>query len=565
MSALDPRPFYFSQIRVHPADDQKVYVLGFALHVSENGGRSWREDRAKNVHPDLHALAIDPRTPQRLLLGTDGGVYQSYNGGAGWAHVATMAAGEFYRIAVDSSTPYRICGGLQDNLNWVGPSQTRSQEGITNADWTNIEGGDGFYCAFDPDDKDVVYAESQQGFAHRMNMRTGEVKQLRPEPTEGQPAFRFNWNAPLVQSPHEKGALYLGGNRVFKLTDRGERWTAISPDLSTNDVNRITATGSGAEAYGVVYALAESPAKAGLLWAGTDDGKLWRTDDGGAHWTDLTASLPAAAKGQWISRVEPGHRDPLVAYLAVDAHRAGNYAPLAYRTADGGRTWQSLAATLPAGGPVKVVREDPFNANVLYAGTEFGLFASVDRGRRWFKFGGLPTVAVDDILVHPRERDLAVATHGRSLYVLDDVRPLEELTADVLAKDVHLFPVRPADAFYPLSGWTSSAGSAQFRGENPPAGALISFYVRRYTGDPVKISVTDARGQPVANLTGAGTPGINRVTWDLKPTKDLLTEYGGEGSTLFVSGGEYTVTLTHGDHKETQKLTVRVPAGMETR
>jgi len=563
-NALNPRPFYFSQIRVDPTNDSLVYVLGYTLHVSENGGRSFREDRMKNVHPDLHALVVDPRTPKRLLLGTDGGPYQSYNGGAAWQHQANMAAGEFYRINVDMGTPYRICGGLQDNLNWVGPSATRSKEGIVNSDWINIEGGDGFYCVFDPDDRDVVYAESQAGYVHRMNVRTGEVKGLRPEPTEGQAAFRFHWNSPLVASPHAKGVMYLGGNRVFKLTDRGERWTAISPDLSTRNVDRILATGSGAENYGVVYALAESPVKAGLLWAGTDDGKLWRSDDAGAHWTDLTGTLPREARGQWIMRVEPSHHDAGVMYLAVDAHREGNYAPLAWRTADGGRTWASVAANLPAGGPVKVVREDPKNASLLYAGTEFGLFASTNRGRSWFPLGGLPTVAVDDILVHPRDMDLIVATHGRSLYVLDDVRALQELTPAVAAKEVHLFAPRAAQGYYPLAGWVTSAGSAQFRGENPPEGATITFYVRRYTGDPVKLAITDAAGQPVANLTGAGTPGINRVSWDLKPTKDLLAEYGSEGQ-KFVPSGEYTVTLTHGKHTETAKLKVEIAEGIETR
>ena len=563
-NALNPRPFYFSQIRVDPTNDQVVYVLGYALHVSENGGKSFREDRFKNVHSDLHALVVDPRTPKRLLLGTDGGVYQSYNGGGAWQHQANMASGEFYRINVDMSTPYRICGGLQDNLNWVGPSATRSKEGIVNADWVNVEGGDGFYCVFDPDDRDVVYAESQAGYVHRMNMRTGEVKQLRPEPTEGQAAFRFHWNSPLVASPHAKGVMYLGGNRVFKLSDRGERWLVISPDLSTRNVERILATGSGAENYGVVYALAESPVKAGLLWAGTDDGKLWRSDDGGANWTDLSGTLPREARGQWIMRVEPSHHDASVMYLAVDAHREGNYAPLAWRTADGGRTWASVAANLPAGGPVKVVREDPKNASLLYAGTEFGLFASTSRGRSWFPLGGLPTVAVDDILVHPRDMDLVVATHGRSLYVLDDVRPLQELTPALAAKDVHLFVPRTARGFYPLAGWVTSAGNAQFRGENPPEGATISFYVRRYTGEPIKVAITDAAGQPVANLTGAGTPGINRVTWDLKPTKELLTEYGGEGQ-KFVPSGEYTVTLTQGKRTETTKLKVEIAGGIETR
>ena len=564
VNGLNPRPFYFSQVRVDPENPQLVYVLGFALHVSEDGGRTFREDRFAKVHPDNHALAIDPRAPKRLLLGTDGGVYQSYNGGEAWAALNRMAAGEFYRINVDMGTPYRICGGLQDNLNWVGPSRTRTKDGIVNEDWINIGGGDGFYCVFDPEDRDLVYAESQQGYVHRIHLGSGQVKQLRPEPAEGQPAFRFHWNSPLLGSRHAKGALYLAGNRVFKLTEGGTRWQLVSPDLSTQDPQKTTAVGSGAENYGVVYALDESPLKAGLLWAGTDDGKLWITENDGGSWTDLTAGLPPAARGQWISRVEASHHDPKVAYLAVDAHRSPNYAPLAYRTADGGRTWQAIAADLPAEGPVKVVREDPKNPNVLYAGTEFNLFVSLDRGGHWARLGDLPTVAVDDIVVHPREHDLVIATHGRSLYILDDVRALQELTPEVQAKDAHLFAPRPADAFHLLPGASEWAGSAVFRGPNPPEGALLTYWIRAYTGDPVKIAVKTASGVPVANLTGPGDPGLHRVSWDLKPTKDLLTEYGGEGQ-KFVPGGEYTVTLSYGKLKHDQKLKVEVAAGVETR
>ncbi len=564
VNALNPRPFYFSQIRVDPEDDKRVYVLGFALHVSEDAGRTFREDRFAKVHPDVHALAIDPRNPKRLLLGTDGGAYQSFNGGEGWEHLNRMAAGQFYRMNVDQGTPYRICGGLQDNLNWVGPSRTRTKEGILNSDWINIGGGDGFYCIFDPDNPNLVYTESQQGSVHRMDLATGQVKELRPEPAEGQVAFRFHWNSPLIGSAHEKGALYLAGNRVFKLTDRGEIWRPISPDLSTQDPQKTVSVGSGAENYGVAYTLAESPVKAGVLWVGTDDGKVWRTEDGGAHWTDLTASLPAAAKGQWMSRIEAGHADANVAYLAVDAHRAGNLAPLAFRTGDGGRTWQAIASNLPADGPVKVVREDPKNPQVLYAGTERGLFASLDRGGHWSAFGGLPTVAVDDILVHPRDGDLVIATHGRSLYVLDDVRAVQELTPEVRLKDAHLFPPRPAEAVHLMPGFADWNGTAVFRGANPPEGAVFTYYLEAYTGDPVKIAIKNAGGVPVANLTPPATPGLNRVTWDLKPTKDLLTEYGGEGM-RFVPAGEYTVVLSHGKAKHEQKLTVTVAPGVETR
>jgi photosystem II stability/assembly factor-like uncharacterized protein len=564
-SHLDPRPFYFSQIRVDPQDDKKVYVLGFMLHVSEDGGKTWREDRFKNVHSDCHALAIDPRTPERLLLGTDGGVYQSYNRGAEWNHLATMAIGEFYRISIEARTPYRICGGLQDNLNWVGPSATRSKDGIVNADWINIRGGDGFSCMFDPSDPDIVYAESQGGAAHRINLQSGAVKSLRPEPAEGQAAFRFHWNSPFIQSPHDAKTMYLAGNRVFALTDQGESWRAISPDLSTNNVERITTTGSGAETYGVVFALAESPAKAGLLWAGTDDGKLWMTEDGGGKWTDLTGSLPADAKGQLIARIEPGHKDPKVAYLAVSAYASGNYAPLLYRTADGGRTWQSIAAALPREWPARVIREDPDNPDLLFAGTELGLYVSFDRGAAWHPLGNLPPVPVDDILVHPRDRDLVIATHGRSLYILDDIGPLEQLTAAVSQQTAALFPVRAAEGFEPLPGWVDSAGSSgKFRGVNPPVGAILTVFVREFTGDAIAVAIKAPDGRPVANLSAPGTPGFTRLTWDLKPGKDVLNEYGGEGQ-KFVRPGEYEATLSYGAVKETQKIKVTIAKGIETR
>jgi photosystem II stability/assembly factor-like uncharacterized protein len=564
VNPLNPRPFYFSQIRIDPENDQRIYVLGFALHVSEDGGKSFREDRFKNVHADCHALAFDPRDSKRLLLGTDGGVYQSFDRGAKWVHLNSAPLGEFYRINVDTGAPYRICGGLQDNVNWVGPSETRSKEGITNADWINIYGGDGFYCAFDPENPDIVYAESQSGYVHRLDLKSGQSKGLRPEPAEGQTAFRFHWNSPLIPSRHDRGTLYLAGNRVFALTARGERWTAISPDLSARDVERISTTGSGAETYGVIYALAESPVTKGMLWAGTDDGKVWVTEDGGARWTDLTGNLPAEAKGEWIARIEPGWQDANVAYLAVSAYRIGNYAPLVYRTADRGKTWRSIAANLRADGPVRVVRESPSNPDLLFVGTQFGLSASLDRGASWVPFGGLPTVPIDDIVIHPRERDLVIATHGRSLYIVDNIGPLEQLTADVRAKAAHLFVPAPATAVHRFEGWVESAGSGVFRGANPPEGAAIDVWVSQFTGEGISIAIKTASDQPVANLSAPGLPGFNRLVWNLKPTSDVLTPYGGEGA-LFVRPGEYNVTLTYGKVKQTEKLKVDVVPGVETR
>ncbi len=563
-SALNPRPFYFSQIRVDPENSNRVYVLGYALHVSEDGGKSFREDRFEKVHPDNHALAIDPRRAKRLLLGTDGGAYQSFDAGKSWEHLNRFAAGEYYRIGLDTSVPYRICGGLQDNLNWVGPSRTRSKEGIVNSDWINIGGGDGFSCVFDPRDSQIVYSESQEGEVFRFDLSTGFVKRLRPSPAEGQPAFRFHWNSPLIGSRHDTNALYLAGNRVFRLTDRGEKWTVISPDLSTNNPSRTNATGSGAEIYGVVYTLAESPLQKGLLWAGTDDGKVWVTEDEGGHWTDLTGNLPAEARGLWMGRIQASFHDPKAAYLAVETHRSGKIAALAYRTGDLGRTWQSVAGDLPASGPVKVVREDPRNPNLLFAGTEFGLYASVDRGGHWTKFGELPTVAVDDVAIHERDRDLVAATHGRSLYIADDISALEDSTPEILGEAAHLFPPRAAAVSIPMPGFGDWNGTAVFRGENAKEGAPLTFWIREYTGDEVEIEIQNALEQPVAKLKAPGTPGFQRIVWDLKPSKELLTEYGGEGA-LFVRPGEYTMTLKYGKVKSKQKLQVSVPAGIETR
>jgi photosystem II stability/assembly factor-like uncharacterized protein len=594
VNPLNPRAFYFSQVRIDPQDDRRIYVLGFMLHVSDDGGRTFREDLFKNVHADCHALAIVPPAPalvadaeraaaearakaepgapppaplfsRQLVLGTDGGAYQSFDAGASWAHLDRVAAAQYYRISVDDSAPYRICGGLQDNTNWVGPSQTNSQEGILNADWTEIGGGDGFYCVFDPFDRDLLYAEAQEGYLHRFNTRTGEHKDLRPEPTEGQPRYRFHWNSPLIGSRHEKGTMFLAGNVVFRVTDRGERFQVISPDLSANDPARTTTTGSGAENYGVVYALAESPRAPGMLWAGTDDGRLWRTRDGGASWTELTANLPAVLEGQWLTQIEPSWHDAETAYLAVAAYRFGSDAPLVFRTADGGKTWQDAAGDLPRHGPVRVVREDPKNPAVLYAGTEFGAFVSLDRGARWTRLGGLPPVIVDDLAIHPREHDLVIGTHGRSLWIVDDASPLAALTPEVAAKPLHLFAPQPAHGSYRLRGWVESNGGAVYRGENPPEGALLTAWVRELDAEPVKLTVTDASGRPVANLALPGTPGLNRVAWDLRPTKDLLTEYGGEGTRKLVPPGVYTVTVTRGTERSTQPLTVTIAEGIETR
>ncbi|HEY0369362.1 MAG TPA: hypothetical protein VGC85_07175 [Chthoniobacterales bacterium] len=587
MSDVDPRPFYFSQIRIDPANDQRVYLLGYALLVSDDGGKNFREDLSEKIHPDCHALAIQagsapaPKPPkpedkdkpqkppisQRLLLGNDGGVYQSYAGGKGWNHLANIPAGEYYRISVDDSQPfYRIAGGLQDNCNWVGPSGAATKDGIRNSDWTSLGGGDGFYCLFDPTDHDTFYAESQEGSVHRMNIRNGEMRQLRPSAQEGQPALRFHWNSPMVMSKHKPGVIYLGGNRVFRLTNRAEDYQVISPDLTRDEPGKTTTVGSGAEVYGVVYSLAESPLKPGLLWAGTDDGRLWVTDNEGQKWNELTQNLPEDVRGRWVVRIEAGHQDPKVAYVALNAYRTGDDRPMIVRTSDGGATWQSVVGEgLPPNDPVEVIKEDPVNPRLLYLGTHFGMFASFDAGAKWMRFGDLPAVRVDDFQIHPRTNDLVIATHGRSLAIIDDTRPLRELTPETAAKPAYLFPITPVNGFYQLPGWVEWGGKAEYRGKNPPDGAVFTVWVKEYTGDELKIAISNAAGTPVANLKGTPAQGLTRLNWDLLPTKDVLTSYGGEDPKKLVPTGDYTAEMTFGKTKMKQTFHVQVAEGIRTR
>jgi photosystem II stability/assembly factor-like uncharacterized protein len=586
VSAINPRPFYFSQIRIDPANDQRVYLLQYALLVSDDGGKNFREDLSDKVHADCHALLIQPGTVpppkppkqedkdkppkppvcQRLLLGTDGGVYQSFAAGKGWEHLNRIPAGEFYRITLDDTKPYfRIAGGLQDNENWVGPSGVQSKEGIRNSDWISLAGGDGFYVLFDPSDRDVFYAESQGGEVHRINLRNGELRQLRPEPHEGQPKYRFHWNSPLIGSVHKPGVIYLAGNHVFRLTDRAEKYAVISPDLTRNDPARTTATGSGAENYGVIFSLAESPKRAGLLWAGTDDGRLWVTENDGGKWTELTDNLPEPARGQWVTRIEPSHADPNVAYVATNAYRAGDDRPMILRTSDLGKTWQPIVGDLPANAPVEVVREDLVNPKLLYAGTHFGLFASFDQGTHWIRIGDVPAVRVDDVQIHPRTADLVIGTHGRSIAILDDTVPFRELTPEIAAKPAHLFSVRSVTGAYLAAGYADSNGKGVYRGTNPPEGALFTVWVKDFTGEEIKIAVSKSTGQPVANLKSPGAPGFTRLNWDLRPTKDESIEYGGDDPKRLLPAGDYTAELSFGTLKMKQNFHVDLAEGITPR
>ena len=573
VNALTPRPFYFSKIVVDPSDDQRVYVLGYGLAVSDDGGRNFRADGARRPHGDLHTLVVDPLDTEHLLLGTDGGIYESLDRSKTWRYLDNIPLGQFYEIGLGMDDPYTVCGGLQDNGTWCIPSRGTAFFGegetpaddkvqhLSNEDAYFVWGGDGYFAQLDPRDPKRLYAESQEGEIGRVDLATRRVKFLRPPDKEGTQHIRFNWNSPFLLSPHDPDVLYLGGNRVFRLGERGDRWEPVSADLSTGNPERVMTMGSGAETHGTVVSLAESPLEKGTLWAGTDDGKVWLGTGGGASWTDLTAAVEKLVpKGTYVSRIEASHFAPARAIVSFDGHRTGDNATHILETRDSGRTWRSIAGDLPRDWPVRVVREDPVNENLLFAGTEFGAFVTLDRGAHWLPLRpkGFPAVQVHDLQIHPRDRDLVAGTHGRSLFVLDDITGLEQLTPEVLARPVALLAPRPARgyALFPRGGmW----GNEDWSVKTPGPGATIQYWLRERNPDGAKVAVKDARGQLVKEISGPAEAGLNRVVWDLLADKDQRIdppEAAFPGQFPFVPAGEYKVELAVG--KEKQSTTLKV-------
>jgi photosystem II stability/assembly factor-like uncharacterized protein len=562
MQDIAPRAFYFSKVRIDPTSDARIYVLGYGLHVSDDSGHRFRSDGAEKPHGDLHALWIDPANHDRLVLGTDGGIYFSWDAGHTWRFENNVATGEFYEVTYDYRTPYRVCGGLQDNGSWCGPSGKRAQDGIWNGDWFRVGDCDGYYVQVDSTDPDIVYAECQGGEAFRVNLRNNQVYGIKPQPKEGTPAFRFNWNSPLAISHFDPTVLYLGGNQLFRLTARGDRWEPISPDLSTMNPETMVTAGSAAETYNTIVTLSESPLSPRIIWAGTDDGNIQLTRDGGASWTNVAKTLKGLPKPNlYVARIEASHFDSGTAYVAIDGHRSDVFQPLLFGTTDFGRTWTALAGTLPAGGPVKALREDPVNRDLLFAGTEFGLYFSLDRGKSWNRFrNGLPTVAFDDIQIHPRDHDLIVGTHGRSIYLLDDIVALEELTPAVRDSAAWLFPIRPVQPFWKAQE-SGLWGQNFYVAENPPPGAYIDFYLKTFSPDDASITISDSVGgkeRELAKLSARANPGLNRAVWDLQPKPSLRTRGPGE-PTEYVAAGTYTVTLSVAGKSLKQRLVVGEP------
>ena len=625
------RAMYFSQIRVDPKDPDTVWALERTLYKSTDGAKTFAtipesllgrlpiptqtpsslvapftrgpEDALPPSHPDHHAMWIDPANPRHVMLGHDGGVDFSYDGGRSWQLINAMPLGQFYEVAVDMQEPYNVYGGLQDNGVWGGPSRVRNNGGITREHWFELAAGDGFHVGVDPTDSDIVYMSvSGNGGAPlwRNNFRIGEQKYITPTlprsetsapggrggrgrgaatalPATGNiitaipqdQTLRFNWNPGFAMSPHDPRTIYFGANRLFISHDRGESWTATRDLTKAIDRNTLsimnvpgtqpmTAKNDGVGAWGTIVAIAESPVVPGVVWVGTDDGNLQVTMDGGATWTSVADNAAKFASNVYVQSVEPSHFDGATAYAAFDGHHAGDYKPYIFKTTDFGRTWTSVAAGLPARGHVNVVREDRFNRNLLFVGTEFGLFVSLDGAKTWTPLmNNLPATKSDDVIVHPRDQDLVLATHGRSVLVLDDISPLQQLTDAVLAENEHLFRPRDAVLWDEDKRTWHGGGDELFRGKNPPD-AILSYYIKgpfsassQGEGNRAKLQIVDAAGNVVRELEGSSAAGIHRIAWDLRraPVQNAPGDR--------ILPGNYVVKLTVNGRTATAALAVR--------
>jgi len=569
MSAYQTGGNYYNEIFADPVDADRVYAADVILQVTEDGGRTFRRVGEQKKHVDNHSVWIDPDDTEHLIVGSDGGVYETHDRGRTWRFAANLPVTQFYRVTVDDVQPfYRVLGGTQDNFSMAGPSRTRSVNGIRNADWLITSGGDGFGSAVDPSDPNTVYAQSQFGVLSRFNLATGDVMGIQPEDAANGPGLRWNWDSPLMVSPHSPTRLYFAAERVLRSDDRGNSWRIISPDLSRNiDRTRLkimdrvqsvdaVARNQSTTLFGNVTTMSESPLQEGLLVTGTNDGRISVTEDGGTTWRsiDRFATVPETT---YVTRVATSAHDARTVYATFNNHWTGDYKPYVLKSTDLGRTWTNITGNLPARGSAWVIAEDPRNRQLLFVGTDFGVFATVDGGGRWVALkGGLPTIQVRDIAIQPRANDLVLATFGRGFYVLDDYSPLRTLTPEVIASAAHLFPARPVlmyaqSAPLGLPG-ASFQGSGHYFAENPPFGATLTYYLRdelrsrkarrraaddslakkgsdatipswadlkaedREEDPGVIIEVSDSAGNRVRRLTGPTAPGIHRVTWDLQ-------------------------------------------------
>lgn len=580
------RGFYYTELRVDSQNENRLYAVSNRLQLSTDGGRNWSRI-ATSVHGDHHTLWIDPYNPKILLNGNDGAIGMSRDAGETWENLNTLPTGQFYQITADDQVPfYKVYGGLQDNGSWGGPSRSRSASGILNDDWLRIGGGDGFFVVVHPEKSHLLLCESQGGYIQRIDIRTGHTQSLSPQPAPmsgtgaGDHPYRFDWNAPIVLSPHNSTTVYLGANVLFRSNDFGMRWETISPDLSTNDPEKLKSAGGPvrhentvAEYHCVIISVSESPVQAGVIWVGTDDGQIQLTQDAGKDWTNVTKNVRGLPPDGFISHMEASRTAAGTAYMTADRHMLDDLRPYVFKTIDFGKTWGNITGNLPANAYVHVIREDPRNPQVLYVGTELGIFVSFKGGKEWkpLRMKNLPTAAVHDILVHSEENDLIIGTHGYSIWILDDIAFLQQMSSQALDSDVYLFDLRKAWR-YPIWSNKASLGEKQFKGTNPEYGALITYYLKAALDEKtsVKIQIMDSQGNLVRKIKGTKKAGINRVAWNLqhKPPKQRRPEeaevdrrfrpYGPQ-----VVPGEYTVKLIVGDKTLSKKLRVEIDPALE--
>jgi photosystem II stability/assembly factor-like uncharacterized protein len=612
---------YYQELFCDPKDPERVYSMDVFLQVTDDGGATWKALGDESKHWDAHALWIDPGDTDYYLTGNDGGVYESFDRGRTWKFMPNLPVTQFYKVTVDTDTPfYNVYGGTQDNYSLGGPSRTASAHGIVNADWVTTDTGDGFESAVDPEDPNIVYAQSQHGNLARFDRRSGESMAIQPQPRKGEAEYRWNWDSPLFISPHSHTRLYFAANKVFRSDDRGDSWAVISDDL-TRRIDRNTlevmgrvwpmdavAKNASTSQYGNIVALDESPVAEGLLCAGTDDGLIQVTEDGGANWRKVD-KFPGVPDLTYLNDIVASRHDRNTVYAAFNNHKRGDFKPYVLKSSDLGRTWTSIASDLPERGSVYALAEDRVRKDLLFAGTEFGLFVTLDGGRHWKKLGsGLPTIAVRDLAVQERENDLVLATFGRGFYVLDDYSALRDVKPEVLAEDGHLFPVKDAWMFVekqPLGGLGSREkgfqGESYFSAPNPPVAAVFTYNIK-----DVPKSLSDQRKEAEAALVKAGKPvpypsyeqmkaeedqepafllftiadedgrvvrvlreparkGLNRALWDLRypglvPTSPAQAAPPSSGpSSTFVIPGTYTVAMALSVDGKVKELAGPVP------
>jgi photosystem II stability/assembly factor-like uncharacterized protein len=562
------RPFYFANLIVDPKDENKIYKTDGPLIASNDGGKSF-SNISGGAHGDFHDVWIDPNNSDHVITGDDGGLWYSYDGGNRWWKADNLPVSQFYHVSTDMDMPYHVYGGLQDNSSWVGDSAYPG--GITSSRWENMYGGDGFWMFADPSDPNYIYAEYQGGEISRINRKTHESRNIKPLPLYKEGKLRYNWNTPIHLSPTGDGTLYIGAQFLFRSRDHGQTWERISPDLTTNDPEKqkqeqsggITVDNSAAEMHTTIYAIAESPKDPNLVWVGTDDGNVQVTRNGGKTWTNVSGNIPGVPKNAWVSSVEPSHFDPGTAYATFDAHTFGDMRPFVYRTTDFGQTWTPVVSEgASVHGYAHVVKEDLVNKDLLFVGTEMGLWVSLDAGKQWAQYKGdeMPNVAVRDVAIHPRDHALVIATHGRGIWIVDDITPLRSLTADTLAKEALFLQAKPSVQAIPAGGgWVN--GDAAFVGANPTDEAVFVYYQKkRHIFGDLKIEVLDSTGKVVGTIPSSKRRGLNRSTWPMRLKAPQVPRAASAAFGAAIGPrllpGTYTVRMTKDKQAYTTQLQV---------